>query len=163
MYDSDRLRQKNTHKNGICRRCVVDYTKYKSKWGLTSIEQYRNAVCPITQEKLEFHSTYVTQCCKTGIEWDSFNEYCKRKLEENNDDHFKIKCPCCRAKNRKFLPEWSHWFASFKEYDYEYDSEDAENDAPTNPHQLLQALRQIDAIEAREEREASEAREAREE
>ncbi len=70
---------RRSHVNGICRPCLRDYTHNKSKWGLTSVEQYKNAECPITHEKLELGSTYITNCCKTGIEWDAFNEYCKKK------------------------------------------------------------------------------------
>ena len=70
---------RRAHMNGICRHCLRDYTHNKSKWGLTSVEQYKNAECPISHEKLELGSTYITKCCKTGIEWDTFNEYCKKK------------------------------------------------------------------------------------
>lgn len=104
---------RRAHVNGICRRCVRNYTVYKRKWGITSIEQYKNDICPITHEKLELGSTYITNCCHTGIEWNAFNQYCKKIFERNDDEAYRVKCPMCRAPNRKFLKEWSHWFNVF--------------------------------------------------
>lgn len=151
--------KKRTHVNGICRDCIRDYTKYKSKWGLTSVEQYKNAECPITQEKLQLGSTFITDCCKTGIEWDAFNEYCKRKLEESDDNHFRIKCPMCRAKNRKFLPGWSNWYACHTAYDWEdSDSELEEEIANANltavGTALVEAIMNESIIHTQEEYEA---------
>lgn len=150
------------HVNGICRNCLLDYTRNKKKWGLTSVEQYKNEECPILCEKLELGSTYITKCCNTGIEWDTFNDYCRQKANENDNGILNIKCPFCRADNKRFLHSWSHW--CYK-YDYDDDSEhdddnddddnDDDDDAPRTPQELLAALRQIDAIEEREAREAS--------
>lgn len=114
---------RRAHVNGICRQCIRDYTLYKSKWGTESIEQYRNAVCPITQDKLELGSTFISECCKTGIEWNAFNKYCKKLFESNDDEACKIKCPMCRKPNRLFLKEWSHWFNVYDD-DSEYESEE---------------------------------------
>ena len=47
----------------------------------------------------------------------------QKKSEENDRGITNIRCPFCRADNKKFLKFWSHWY-----YKYDYDSEDTDEE-----------------------------------